>query len=321
MSSRRIRAGLAVLALALAILACNLPGSSNEPTLSAPTPNRTMTALFDIITPQATLPFNILTPTSEASGGVSPSATPLPTTQSVVTATAAPTATSAVAAPTRTATATTRLAGGINVPYLSTAPVLDGVWDEWKTTAYPAKYIVYGQQNIANSSDLEASFRMGWDDTYLYLAVKVIDDKYVQNASGEDIFKGDSIELLLDTDLYGDFNSHQLSGDDYQLVISPGNPDTKGAKEAYLYFPAAIQGSRTQVKISSVGGDGLYRVEAAIPWSVFGVTPAAGYQYGFGVSVSDNDNSSKNVQQSMASNLPDRDLADPTTWAVMTLTR
>ncbi len=321
MSKKRIRVGAAILALVLAVLACNLPANSIEPTSSEPTPNMTMTALFNIITPQATLPFDVSTPTVAAPGGTTVSApTPVPT-QPIIVVTTAPTATAVPVAPPATPTEQSRAAGQINVPYLSTPPVLDGVWDEWKTTAYPAKYIVYGKQNVANSDDLQASYRIGWDETYLYLAVKVIDDKYVQNASGADIFKGDSIELLLDTNLYGDFGSHQLSSDDYQLVISPGNPNTSGTKEAYLYFPSNVQGSRTQVKIASTGGNGVYRVEAAIPWSLYGITPAAGQQYGFGVSASDNDNPSQNVQQSMVSNLPDRSLADPTTWAQMTLTR
>jgi len=52
---------------------------------------------------------------------------------------------------------------------------------------------------------LQGSYRLGWDEDYLYVAVKVLDDQYVQNASGQDIYKGDSIELLIDTYLQDDF--------------------------------------------------------------------------------------------------------------------
>jgi hypothetical protein len=62
-----------------------------------------------------------------------------------------------------------------------------------------------------------------------------------------------------------------------------------------------------------------YRLEAAIPWSVFGVTPANGQQFGFAISISDNDNPNENVQQKMVSADPFRSLVDPTTWGVLTL--
>jgi len=149
----------------------------------------------------------------------------------------------------------------------------------------------------------------------------VIDDKYVQNATGIDIFKGDSIELLLDTDLMGDLNSRELNQDDYQIVFSPGRGGTNGPKEAYLYYPTVKAGALTNVNIATDGGDGLYRVEIAVPWSVFLVTPSAGMQFGFAISVSDNDNPDANVQQSMVSNVANRSLTDPTTWALLTLTR
>ncbi len=311
---------LALSSLILATLACNWPGSKTVPTdSSAPTPNMTMTALFNIITPQASQTSALVLPTTTSAQS---QATPAPTNTS-----AAPTALPTVAAvfptntPTSAATATAvpRAAGSVKAPYLSKAPTLDGVWDEWDTKAYPAKFIVYGKDKIDGDQDLEGSYRIGWDSTYLYLAVKVIDDKYAQNASGQDLYKGDSIELLLDANLWGDYYSQQLSSDDFQLVISPGKPDPDDPKEAYLYFPSGSAGTRSDVKIAAVGGDGLYRVEAAIPWSMFGINPSVGQQFGFAVSISDNDNDDKNEQQSMASMDALRSLVDPTTWAVLTL--
>jgi hypothetical protein len=177
------------------------------------------------------------------------------------------------------------------------------------------------QRNWKNGSDLEGSFRLGWDQNYLYLAVKIIDDVYVQNAGGQDIFLGDSIELLLDKDLLGDFYSTSLSQDDFQLGISPGNPDVNGTKEAYLWFPANIAGSRPDVKIAAVRANGVTRVEAAIPWSTFGITPAVDQRYGFVLSISDNDTAGTQRQESMVSSISTRVLTDPTTWGEMLLTK
>ena len=130
---------------------------------------------------------------------------------------------------------------------------------------------------------------------------------------------GDSIEILLDTNLFGDFSDPSLSSDDYQLGISPGRGDIDDDPEAYLWYPRATAGSRDQVKIAAVEGPGVYRVEAAIPWSVFGVTPAEGLQIGFALSASDNDDTGEDVQQSMSSSVPNRVLTNPTTWGELIL--
>lgn len=303
---------LGLMVLILAALACNLPGQSAAPTPSEPTPNMTMTALFEIVTRQITLPPPIPTATPQPQA---PTSTPPPL----------PTATNTfpppTAAPSVTPISDLRPAGKVSAAYLATAPTLDGVWDEWKTTAFPMKLVVFGRENHTGKEDLEGSYRVGWDNTYLYLAVKVIDDQYVQNASGVDIFKGDSIELLLDVDLKGDLTSRELTADDYQLVISPGKGNTGGDKEAYLYYPSGKSGARTDIKIASEGGNGLYRIEVAIPWSIFGINPSAGQQYGFLVSINDNDDENKNVQESMVSHVSGRRLADPTSWAMLSLAR
>lgn len=227
---------------------------------------------------------------------------------------------------TRTATSVPQREGPlVKAAYFT--PKLDGVWDEWTNKAYPAKSVTYGKKNWSGADDLEASFRVGWDADYLYIAAKVIDDTYAQNASGKDLYKGDSLELLIDTNLYGDFRSSELSDDDYQLGISPGKPDVvEGKREAYLWYPSSVAGGRSLVKIAAVKGkdeDGrpIYRVEAAVPWSLLGVTPKAGARYGFAFSVSDNDNTSENVQQSLVSNDAYRVLTDPTTWGELVLVK
>lgn len=315
--NRKVTTGSALLMLVLLMLACNLPGREAVPTPSEPTPNLTMTALFELVQTQISIPSPMPTATSApviSTNTPPPTSTPLPTSTAVQ-------PTRPPASPTVTSTTALRSAGSYTAPFLSEAPKLDGVWDEWKTTAYPIKPVVFGKENHTGKEDLEASFRIGWDNNYLYLAVKVIDDQYAQNASGIDLYKGDTVELLLDVDLLGDLNSRELTGDDYQLVISPGKGSISGDKEAYLYYPTGKAGTKSEVKIASEGGSGLYRVEAAIPWSLFGITPADGQRYGFAVSVSDNDRESENIQQSMVSMAPARRLADPTTWAVLVLRR
>jgi hypothetical protein len=238
--------------------------------------------------------------------------------------TAIPTHTTAPSATQAQPTATVpfrRSGTTISAEYLSIAPTIDGSWEEWTSKQYPARAVAYGGGNRSGDADLEASFRIGWDNSYLYIAVKVNDDKYVQNAAGADLYKGDSVEILLDTNLMGDFYERALSADDYQLGLSPGKGGTSEAKEAFLWFPRSKTGGLSGVEIGAEGGDTLWRLEARIPWSDLGVSPAEGKRFGFALSVSDNDNTESNVQQSMVSSVAGRVLTDPTTWGDLVLTR
>jgi len=73
------------------------------------------------------------------------------------------------------------------------------------------------------------------------------------------------------------------------------------------------------VKIASVYEAGIIRAEIAVPWSVLGVSPSSGKQFGFALSMNDNDNESQNVQQSMASAINTRAFRDPTSWGLLEL--
>ena len=315
-------------------LACNLPTTPKQPLF--PTPNRTITAIMaqaTILT--RTAPAQQETKTEVNQPTQAPSATtagnlpyvtntPIPTMTTTQAGSTVPTV-AVTQKPPQTITPTTtakRSGTKVSAAFLSKKPVIDGVWDEWTTAAYPAAYVNFGLNNWTDSTDLEGSFRIGWDNDNLYIAVKVIDDKYVQQASGYDIYMGDSIEILLDRDLAGDYNSTELNADDFQLGISPGNPNTNGVKEAYLWFPKSSSGSRTSnLTMSSISSNGIYRIEAAIPWTVFGITPAGGQSYGFSLGISDNDAEGTIIQQSLASNQVGRRLTNPTTWSELVLVK
>lgn len=300
-----------VIVVFLSSLACQItPGT--QPTIEFPTPNLTMTAFFS---PTDTEPV-IINPTDTQ-----------PVVQTVIPTTAIPPTETATLEPESTNTKpvptipSRRPGTSTEALYVSTAPTIDGGWGEWTATAYPMKTVVFGKANWSGADDLEASYRVAWDNQYLYIAVKVIDEKYVQNATGDNIYKGDSVELLLDVNLEGDYYSTQLSQDDFQLGIAPGKGDVGSNVEAFLWFPRSLTGGRSDIKIGAIKADGLYRVEFAVPWSLFGITPVQGTHFGFAVSVSDNDNPNKNEQQTMVSSAPGRNLLDPTTWGDLILVK
>ena len=308
--------------LLLSLSACNYPLSSAPTPFVFPTPNLTLTAVFSPTqqTPATQAPTSTFVPTA-TSQVVAPSATSLPTNEPSPTATKVP--------PTNTPNPTNtpvsyagpsrRSGPSMTANYLDQSPTIDGSFDEWNLDQNFADSVVAGASNWSGDADLSARVTWGWDTTNLYLAARVKDDKYVQNASGKNIFKGDSVEILIDTNVSADFYLKALTADDYQLGMSPGSGQPGNDPEAYLWYPDSQAGERTKVKIGAMKTDDGYRIEAQIPWSTFGVTPAPGEHFGFAFSVSDNDNSGENVQQSMVSNVAGRVLIDPTTWGDLTL--
>ena len=310
------------LLLAVLLTACT--------SFAAPTPTSEQSSA--ILTSVA----GVLTEMAETAAAASP--TPVPT-QPILVLTIPPTVTSEPGAPatavpptatpppavspppTATAAVAERPGPVIQAAHLSQPITLDGDWSEWKdkATPYRAESIVFGRQNWTGPSDLSATYILGWDANGLYLGVEVSDDVYVQNASGAELYKGDGVEILLDTNLQGDATNRTLSTDDYQLGLSPGNPDPAGTRQAYLWFPKAKAGVQGDVRIAATGGTGSYRLEAVIPWSVFALAPQANQRLGFALSLSDNDDATQNVQQSMVSGDPYRLLVDPTTWGELEL--
>lgn len=320
---------VAGIALALAALACNLPGRSAPTPFVFPTPDFTMTAIFSppLIASATSLPTEPLVQPATSLPETVPTATlqPSPTTVPVV-----PTATQFLPTPTRFATRTpmptvsyagpaVRKGGSVSVIYRAQKPIIDGEFSDWKLERYSVTSVVAGGSRYTGEEDLSAKVMFAWDDNNLYLAARVKDDRYVQNADGEELFKGDSIEILIDTDVAGDYYFDELNGDDFQIGMSPGISQPGNAPEAYLWFPKAKAGAIDRVKVGATRVDDGYRIEASIPWSELSIIPRKGQHFGFAFSVSDNDAPGEKVQQSMVSTAPRRALLNPASWGNLTL--
>ena len=318
---------ISLFVILLTILACNLPGQTVSSVSATITPNLTLTELFKPPENIATMTVDFMT-----SSVINDTSTPTPVPTSTLSQTATLTLTfTATPTLTNTHTATStyteepgysgcyRSGEQFFASYFNNPPIIDGVWDEWNSTQYPATYVNYGKDNWSGAEDLSSSFRVAWDEDYLYIAAKIGDDVYVQNSHGDNIYKGDSIELLLDSDLCGDYYSTELSLDDYQLGFSSGYGDVLGEKEAFLWFPRHKTGGRSDVIIASVREGTVTRAEIAIPWKMFDIQPWVGRTFGFVFSVSDNDDTTINIQQSMITSVSTRRLTNPTTWGSLIL--
>ncbi len=307
--------GLVSAALLIGV-ACALPGLKAPAPFASPTPNLTMTAFFSPqlgVPPTATpgLPVAsspaVPVPTATAPPAASPSPAP---------PTAAPVPPSPTAPPQPTPLPS-RPGPVVSAPLLWVAPArIDGNLDDWRTTTtYPIANVVYGAANYSGASDLSGTFRIGWDYRALYVAVQVVDDHLVQNEHGAAIYKGDDVEIQLDTNLYGDFYINAVNGDDYQIGLSPGSPPGT-SPEAYLWYPPGKARALPEVDVGvKLTTDG-YVLEAAIPWTIIGFKPYPGLKMGFAISISDDDDPTRAVQQTMLSNDPYRTLL-PTSWGTL----
>jgi hypothetical protein len=284
------------------------PTQPSQPTLTLPVP-ATLTPTGGAANPTA------LPPTSTATTAPAATQTPLPPTPTPVpTNTSAPRPTNTPPPPEE------RPRNHVLAIYVDDPLDIDGEFDDWGFERYEVEEVVYGEDRWSDGEDLSAWAMFAWDEDYLYIASRVHDDEYVQNARTRELFKGDSLEVLIDTNVPTDFYVRSLSADDFQLGISPGTGDIGDDPEAYLWFPANIEGRRNDVELGVDSVDGGYYVEMAIPWEVFEIEEVdEGDHYGFAFSVSDNDRDSEDVQQSMVSNVPTRNLADPTTWGDLEL--
>jgi hypothetical protein len=292
---------IAGLILTTGILAgCTLPGAASPTPFTFPTPNLTHTAIFESVSTPTPAP-----PTQP----VPPPNTPVATLPTIVTPAASAT----------TGALSSRPNGSpITAAYLTTAPTIDGNLADWTTTPYAVNQVVFGTANWVGSNDASATFYIGWDTGNLYLGAHIVDERFVQNSTGRYLYLGDDVEVQLDTNLASDYYLTVLDGDDYQLGLSAGNFGIL-PPEAYLWYPAALEGARATVTVKAVAAADGYTLEARIPWTVFSVTPSGGSRFGFALSCSDNDLPATSRQQSMVSTVNTRMLTNPTTWGTLIL--
>jgi hypothetical protein len=293
---------LPLLLLLLAAAACTLPGAASPTPFTFPTPNLTLTAIF--------APTETPTP-----GG--PTAPPPPSATSSSSGSATPTAATS-ATPTAPVGLIRPNGFPVTAQFLPTPPSIDGDLGGWTGPTFTASQCVFGCALYSGPNDLSASYYLGYDSTALYLGININDDTHVQLSTGHLMYRGDDVEIQLDTNLAGDFADTFLSSDDYQIGLSAGNFGSR-PPEAYRWYPVSRQAPLPGVLIKAKQLTGGYTLEAKIPWSVFNLTPTSGARFGFALSLSDDDLPGSAVQQSLVSSVATRKLANPTTWGTLIL--
>lgn len=205
---------------------------------------------------------------------------------------------------------------------LTVPPVVDGNLDEWVgISPYLSAHPVYAAPTWDGTDDVSAAWHIGWDADYLYVAVMVVDDVHVQTQTGNQIFKGDNLDLQLDVDRTSDWGS-KLNADDYQINLSPGN--FANLPPSAFRFAATADGRSIDapghgIQIAAQQQPDGYTFEAAIPWRDLNVTPTAGLILGAALNVSDNDTPGTAVQERLLSTSATRRWSEPATWGTLTL--
>lgn len=214
-------------------------------------------------------------------------------------------------------------AADVTAPRANTAPIIDGDAAEWGSLpVYSSPYVVFTSDTWDGSDDLAASWQVSWDDANLYLIVNVADDILSQNQTGNQTFRGDSVELQVDADRSGDYGP-SISPDDFQISLSPG--DFAQIPPSAFWFQGTTGGEMRDaagphgITIAARPSGAGYTLEAAIPWRDLNLVPSPGLVIGLAVNINDNDHPGTAAQEMMKSNALDRRFGDPTTWGTLTL--
>ncbi|MDR6549084.1 sugar-binding protein [Paenibacillus qinlingensis] len=159
-----------------------------------------------------------------------------------------------------------------------TAINVNGVLDEQVWSSFkPIKKPIMGTPNNT------AEFSSLWDNSYLYVGVKVIDG-HLYNTSVLPYYD-DSIELYIDSN---NNKGTTYDGNDQQYI--------KGWNDSTLWLQRVMPSGVLHGWAPISGG---YSVELAIPWSTLGLTPSAGMTIGFDVANNDSDTGTGRESQLM----------------------
>lgn len=206
---------------------------------------------------------------------------------------------------------------GSPLPRMSGVVVLDGVLNEWGGIGtIDANQRLYADRGWDGTDDLQARWRLAWDDAFLYAAVEVVDDVIVPPQVPRLAYRADSVELWLDTDPY-DLGDDLFSQDEYIALFFDNGSGNFGTY-SYLGWPAAEIGF-IDVPTLAIQGflqrvTGGYIIELALPWRSLNVVPTADMQLGIVLVANDNDRPTLQVQEVQYAQVANAVYNHPASW-------
>ncbi len=164
--------------------------------------------------------------------------------------------------------------------YKTSSPIVvdgtaDAIWNNPSVGVATLSNVLSG--TIANASDLSASFKALWDNTYLYVWADVTDQTLTNDSPNS--YDDDAVEV------YVDINNDKATtygANDVQYTFGWNDGTTVGA------LPSGR--ATTGITYAAVAKTGGYVVEARIPWTTLQGTPAVNQMVGIEFMVNDDDN-------------------------------
>jgi|GEM_PF-672853 len=173
----------------------------------------------------------------------------------------------------------------IKIARASNPPAIDGKLDAiWYNATERREYkLQAGAEQIFSWHDGALSWRALYDDTYLYMYVRVIDDTLIRDGSGN--YQDDGVEIWLDGDNSKGTSYDGVNDFGFSLAYDPVTV-VEPIKATGMGLAADFSGVMQGSMLTNEG----YDVEVALPLALIGVNPTAGYQFGLEVDYNDDDN-------------------------------
>jgi len=158
------------------------------------------------------------------------------------------------------------------------SPRVDGLLKEWPRSSWNdvsgAIYVERGSRG--NKADASARYAVSWDDQWLYVAVALKDNEILNKGMGDDLWRGDCVEIYLNPrgqDMtWGDSRSFQLG---FSPSSSAGNP------ALWAWFQRR---SPTKEEAYGIWSEDRKSLEVAVSWSFLGGAGSKtnmGYSFSF----------------------------------------
>lgn len=165
--------------------------------------------------------------------------------------------------------------GALQMRRFATPPVIDGDFMEWKN----CPQVEFGK---VKADDLKAEYgALGWDDGNLYVAFRVYDSKIVNTNGLDRLTMGDALDVRVCA-------SDATRGCEFRLQVAPDSAAGKPAmvllrseNKTNVRLAAAVEGEESPVKWAVKKTRKNWSVEASVPFSLLGISPAVGHQVPF----------------------------------------
>jgi len=157
---------------------------------------------------------------------------------------------------------------------------IDGKADDWGALGMCVNVMTDRKGYALTIADLDAAFRLGWNDMGLLVLVEVRDDKAVE-AAGGDLWSRDGVEMFV--------AATRASRQYYQVVFAPGR---EAEHPELRTLPLDKRQDRPQdlvVQSARTRSENGYTLEVLLPWKNLGVTPRVGLEPAFQLYVNDAD--------------------------------